>query len=69
MEEIGANITISSSRDYLIYSGECLREHLPIVIDYTADSIKNPLFLDEEIQEQRVLHDSNYLIHFHKSIH
>jgi processing peptidase subunit alpha len=53
MEDIGANITISSSRDYLIYVGECLRQHVPIVLDYTADSIKNPLFLDEEIEEQR----------------
>jgi len=53
IEDLGANMMTSSSREMLIYSGECIQEHIPKLIETMAETMTEPLFLSEEIDEQK----------------
>jgi processing peptidase subunit alpha len=54
LEDLGANVSISSTRELMTYSADILRVHVPTVIEIMADVIKNPQYTDEEIAEQLV---------------
>ena len=54
LEDLGANVSISSTRELMTYNADILRVHVPTVMEVMADAIKNPQFTDEEIAEQLV---------------
>jgi hypothetical protein len=54
LEDLGANVSISSTRELMTYNADILRVHVPTVMEVMADAIKNPQFTDEELAEQLV---------------
>lgn len=52
LEKLGGNITSASSREIMSYSADLVRENVPKLIELMADSISNPVFQQEEIDEQ-----------------
>jgi processing peptidase subunit alpha len=52
LEDLGANVSISSTRELMTYNADILRVHVPTVMEVMADAIKNPQFTDEELAEQ-----------------
>lgn len=49
LEKIGANVSCNAFREHIVYSCECLREHLPIVINMLIGNILFPRFLSWEM--------------------
>eukprot|EP00027_Filamoeba_sp_ATCC50430_P019557 CAMPEP_0168540898 /NCGR_PEP_ID=MMETSP0413-20121227/524_1 /TAXON_ID=136452 /ORGANISM="Filamoeba nolandi, Strain NC-AS-23-1" /LENGTH=527 /DNA_ID=CAMNT_0008570667 /DNA_START=196 /DNA_END=1779 /DNA_ORIENTATION=- len=52
LEKLGGNITSASSREIMSYSADLVRENVPKLIELMADSITNPVFQQDEIDEQ-----------------
>jgi processing peptidase subunit alpha len=57
LEEMGGNITSSSSRELMGYSAELIREHVPRMIELIADTVINPVFDENELNEQKAVID------------
>lgn len=53
MEEIGGTVGAASSRECIMYTGECLREDVDKVVEVMADSIFNPKLAAWDIDAQR----------------
>lgn len=53
MLKLGANVSASSGREHLIYSADCLNEHVPHVLGTLGDVIQHHAFDQQEIIEER----------------
>ncbi|CAN6456841.1 unnamed protein product [Victoria cruziana] len=52
VEAIGGNIMASASREQMCYSYDALRTYVPEMVELLIDSVRNPVFLDWEVDEQ-----------------
>lgn len=54
VEAIGGNVTASASREQMSYSFDALKTYLPQMVEVLVDCVRNPAFLDWEVNEQVV---------------
>ena len=52
VEAIGGNVTASASREQMSYSFDALKTYLPQMVEILVDCVRNPAFLDWEVNEQ-----------------
>lgn len=52
MQAIGANVTVSSARDQMIYTGHGIKTFMPQIVEILIDSVRNALFEESEVREQ-----------------
>ncbi|CAA6660621.1 unnamed protein product [Spirodela intermedia] len=52
IEATGGNVGASASREQMGYSYDMLKTYVPEAIELLIDSVRNPMFLDDEIKEQ-----------------
>ncbi|KAH7680744.1 mitochondrial-processing peptidase subunit alpha protein [Dioscorea alata] len=52
IEAAGGNVNASASREQMAYSYDTLKAYLPQAIELLLDSVINPVFLENEVQEQ-----------------
>ncbi|KAJ8528250.1 hypothetical protein K7X08_021942 [Anisodus acutangulus] len=52
IEAIGGNVTASASREHMIYSYDALKTYEPQMVEMLVDCVRNPAFLDWEVNEQ-----------------
>uniref|UniRef100_A0A1D1XGT1 Mitochondrial-processing peptidase subunit alpha n=1 Tax=Anthurium amnicola TaxID=1678845 RepID=A0A1D1XGT1_9ARAE len=52
VEAIGGNITPSASREQMSYSFDALKTYLPQMVEVLIDCVRNPVFLEWEVNEQ-----------------
>lgn len=52
IEAAGGNVNASASRELMAYSYDTLKAYLPQAIELLLDSVINPAFLENEVQEQ-----------------
>ena len=50
---MGGNVTSSSSREMLGYAADVVRDYVPRLLAIMADNVINPLYLEEELAEQK----------------
>jgi len=55
LELAGGNVGASCSREQMVYSYDTLKGYMPEAIEILVDCMRNPLFLQEEVQRQLVL--------------
>ncbi len=53
LEDIGADLGISSGVHTVSFSGKALAEDLPILIDILSDVLRNPVFPEDEVERLR----------------
>jgi len=58
LEKTGAIGSTSSSREHMVYSIDVPRYHLRRALDLLSDGIKNTLFLEEELDQQKTILES-----------
>jgi len=52
VEAIGGNVTASGSREQMSYTYDALKTYMPGMVEVLIDSVRNPVFLDWEVNEQ-----------------
>ncbi|KAK9282165.1 hypothetical protein L1049_005077 [Liquidambar formosana] len=52
VEAIGGNITASASREQMGYTFDALKTYVPEMVELLVDCVRNPVFLDWEVNEQ-----------------
>ncbi|XP_048233665.1 mitochondrial-processing peptidase subunit alpha [Ricinus communis] len=52
VEAIGGNIGASASREQMAYTFDALRTHIPEMVELLVDCVRNPVFLDWEVDEE-----------------
>ncbi|XP_068647177.1 mitochondrial-processing peptidase subunit alpha-like [Aristolochia californica] len=52
VEAIGGNVTASASREQMGYSYDALKTYVPEMVEVLIDCVRNPVFLDWEVNEQ-----------------
>ncbi|XP_031499804.1 mitochondrial-processing peptidase subunit alpha-like isoform X1 [Nymphaea colorata] len=52
VEAIGGNVMASASREQMCYSYDALKTYVPEMVELLIDSVRNPVFLDWEVDEQ-----------------
>ncbi|XP_020577824.1 mitochondrial-processing peptidase subunit alpha-like isoform X2 [Phalaenopsis equestris] len=52
VEAIGGNVSASASREQMGYTFDALKTYLPEMVEVLIDSVRNPIFLDWEVDEQ-----------------
>ena len=55
LESVGASLGVSSSVHHTAFGGRCLSEDLPLVLEILSDSLRSPVFQEEEIERLRSL--------------
>lgn len=60
VEAIGGHITASASREHMCYTFDALKTYVPQMVEVLIDCVRNPTFLDWEVNEQ-VSHPIIYL--------
>jgi len=53
MSKLGASVSASAGREHFIYSGDCLKEHVPHVVGTFSDVIQYHSFNDSEVAAQK----------------
>jgi len=53
MLKLGANVSASSGREHVIYSADCLNEHVPHILGTLGDVIQHHAFDHQELLEER----------------
>ncbi|KAK9697566.1 hypothetical protein RND81_08G045700 [Saponaria officinalis] len=51
VEAIGGNVTASASREQMGYTFDALKTYVPEMVELLVDSVRNPAFLDWEVNE------------------
>ncbi|GAB2292443.1 hypothetical protein Dimus_026683 [Dionaea muscipula] len=54
VEAIGGNVAASASREQMGYTFDALKSYLPQMVELLVDSVRNPAFLDWEVNEELV---------------
>eukprot|EP00240_Pyramimonas_obovata_P001800 CAMPEP_0118933898 /NCGR_PEP_ID=MMETSP1169-20130426/12906_1 /TAXON_ID=36882 /ORGANISM="Pyramimonas obovata, Strain CCMP722" /LENGTH=503 /DNA_ID=CAMNT_0006876727 /DNA_START=78 /DNA_END=1589 /DNA_ORIENTATION=- len=52
VEAIGANLMATATREQMSYTADCLKGHLPAVVELLADTIINPKLHEHEMQAE-----------------
>lgn len=52
VEAIGGNVQASASREHMGYNYDALKTYVPEMVELLIDSVRNPAFLDWEVNEQ-----------------
>ncbi|WOK95698.1 mitochondrial-processing peptidase subunit alpha [Canna indica] len=52
VEAIGGNVTASASREQMSYTYDALKTYMPEMLEVLIDCVRNPAFLDWEVNEQ-----------------
>lgn len=52
VEATGGNVGASASREQMVYSYDALKTHVPEAVELLIDCVRNPVFLDSEVEEQ-----------------
>uniref|UniRef100_A0A5B6YHQ8 Uncharacterized protein n=1 Tax=Davidia involucrata TaxID=16924 RepID=A0A5B6YHQ8_DAVIN len=52
VEAIGGNVTASASREQMGYTYDALKTYVPEMVELLIDCVRNPVFLDWEVNEQ-----------------
>lgn len=52
VEAIGGNVQASASREHMGYTYDALKTYVPEMVELLIDSVRNPAFLDWEVNEQ-----------------
>lgn len=52
VEAIGGNIGASASREQMGYTFDALKSYVPQMVELLVDCVRNPVFLDWEINEE-----------------
>lgn len=52
VESTGGNVGASASREQMGYSYDTLKAYLPAAVELLIDCVRNPVFLESEVQEQ-----------------
>lgn len=52
VEAIGGNVQASASREQMGYTYDALKTYVPEMVELLIDSVRNPAFLDWEVNEQ-----------------
>lgn len=52
VEAIGGNIGASASREQMGYTADAIKTYLPQMVELLVDSVRNPAFLDWEVNEE-----------------
>lgn len=52
VEAVGGNIGASASREQMGYSFDALKTYVPQMVELLVDSVRNPAFLDWEVNEE-----------------
>ncbi|KAJ8773463.1 hypothetical protein K2173_004293 [Erythroxylum novogranatense] len=52
VEAIGGNVAASASREQMGYTFDALKTYVPEMVELLIDSVRNPIFLDWEINEE-----------------
>lgn len=55
VEAIGGNIGASASREQMGYTFDALKTYVPEMVELLVDSVRNPVFLDWEVNEEVIL--------------
>eukprot|EP00126_Sphaerothecum_destruens_P007695 Sdes_comp19952_c0_seq1m12457 len=53
IEELGGNANCTSSRETIIYASSVFKYDVESMFELLADALKNPLFSDQEMQQQK----------------
>ncbi|KAI9592005.1 insulinase-like protein [Syncephalis fuscata] len=54
MEELGGNLTCSSSRECIMYQSAVFKQDVPRAVDLLADVVRSPALTPEELEEQMI---------------
>ncbi|KAJ0964748.1 hypothetical protein J5N97_025886 [Dioscorea zingiberensis] len=52
VEAVGGNVTASASREQMGYTYDALKTYMPEMVEVLIDCVRNPAFLDWEVNEQ-----------------
>ena len=52
VEAIGGHVQASASREQMGYTFDALKTYIPQMVELLVDSVRNPVFLDWEVNEQ-----------------
>lgn len=52
VEAIGGNVGASASREQMGYTFDALKTYVPEMVELLVDSVRNPAFLDWEVNEE-----------------
>ncbi|WCJ39700.1 mitochondrial processing peptidase alpha subunit [Euphorbia peplus] len=52
VEAIGGSVAATASREQMAYTFDALRTHVPEMVELLVDSVRNPVFLDWEVNEE-----------------
>jgi len=52
VEAVGGNVGATASREQMGYTFDALRTYVPQMIELLVDSVRNPAFLDWEVNEE-----------------
>jgi mitochondrial-processing peptidase subunit alpha len=52
LELAGGNVGASASREQMVYSYDTLKGYMPEALEILIDCMRNPLFLQEEVERQ-----------------
>lgn len=63
VEATGGNVGASASREQMVYSYDTLKAYIPQAVEVLLDSVRNPLFVQDEVDRQvrNVMDASNNL--------
>ncbi|KAK0597992.1 hypothetical protein LWI29_030598 [Acer saccharum] len=59
VEAIGGNILASASREQMGYTFNALKTYVPEMVELLVDTLRNPVFLDWEVNEEVIFFSSN----------
>uniref|UniRef100_A0A453GU32 Peptidase M16 N-terminal domain-containing protein n=4 Tax=Triticinae TaxID=1648030 RepID=A0A453GU32_AEGTS len=55
VEATGGNVGASASREQMVYSYDTLKAYIPQAVEVLLDSVRNPLFIQDEVDRQLAL--------------
>ena len=53
VDSVGGGLDAFTSKEMVSYNTKVLDEHMPIAFDVLADMVRNPLFLEEDIEKEK----------------
>lgn len=61
VEAIGGTVQASASREQMSYTISSLKTYVPEMVELLLDSVRNPVFLDWEVNEEVSFHNPSVL--------
>ena len=63
VEAIGGNVAASASREQMGYTFDALKTYAPEMIELLIDCVRNPVFLDWEVNDEVIILDLAFFPH------